>query len=380
MVVTDGCKGDVYMPKFVCPFCISEYNSNKIRYFCPDEYCGAEATPGFFTKLFNRSKRIKCSNPHHPNGFATKRVCPMSECGETIPLSALQNPSLPISIVGVPSSGKTNYITVMIEELHSARGLHFNIGFQNNETMLHQKENRDKIYEKRTPPDSTRYLFPLPQIWEIRNRNIGPRNFTIFDGAGEGVTISKDSSVGRYISKSKAILLVVDPLTLSKVRGNGILDEEVIKNSLAGNMGEVWQANTVLTRINTEIRELQHITGNAKLKIPVAVVFTKFDTILNKYPEFSQDALIRQPRLTVTNGVISMEEIEQVNAEIENWLYAIGEDGFLSALANNFEEYKLFGVSSYGSPPLSPNELPEIRPHRVLDPMLWLFKRMKYID
>ena len=311
----------------------------------------------------------------------------MPDCGDTIPLSVLQaDGHLPISIVGGAFSGKTNYITVMLQELYNVPDMNqLSLGFMNNETMLHHEANRQMIYENRQPPESTRFAALRPQIWEIKNdanpggknKNVPTYTFTIFDGAGERIT-DMDDTIARYINTSKAILLVMDPLTLSNIRRGGIVDDEVMRNSLTGSDVTGATANTILTQITTRIRELSGIGVTERLKVPVAVVLTKFDTILNHHL-FRQDSFLKQPHLTIINGKISAEEVDSNHQDITDWLIAIGENGFVAALNNNFETYRLFGVSSYGQPPESATTLPPINPHRVLDPILWLFKSVNYI-
>ena len=45
------------------------------------------------------------------------------------------------------------------------------------------------------------------------------------------------------------------------------------------------------------------------------------------------------------------------------------------------EKGHFFGVSSYGEPPETQGSVNEnIKPHRILDPVLWLFKEEKFID
>jgi len=334
------------------------------------------------------NKLIKCANPGHPTGYATLRRCPL--CNVDLPLSVLQNYNLPICIVGVASSGKTNYITVMLHELNKIENSMIALSFQNTETMMHQANNRRLIYENRQPPAAANFDDPMPQIWEIRyntNKSSGSSgavnayNFTIFDGAGEAITtMNNDSRIARYISKAKAFLLVVDPLTLESVRNGNVVDEEDRKKSLGGGEGETWEANIIVNQITNKMRELNSLNQGKKLDIPVAVVLTKFDTILNSYPQFSQNATIRRPKLSIVNDRIDTDEIDDVHNSIKGWLETIGENGIISSLEHNYNRYKLFGVSSYGEPPIEAYKLPRINPHRVLDPILWLFKDMGYIE
>ena len=153
-----------------------------------------------------------------------------------------------------------------------------------------------------------------------------------------------------------------------------------MSNSLGGSEGTTKNAEDVINSVAAYIKAARGIKTTKMLDIPVAVVLTKFDTILN-HRAFGPQALIKNSSLTVRNGMVDMAEIQQVDSEIRNWLEQIGESAFIDALDSHFKEYYFFGVSSYGAPPKDAYTLPdEIKPHRVLDPILWLFKRAKFID
>lgn len=366
------------MAKFTCPFCIAEYDKSKVTYECPD--CGTVAKPGLFAR-----EPIKCKKPMC-GGFATMRKCP--SCGMVIPKMALETPNLPFSIVGVSNSGKTNYITVMLHELGRSSGLRLALGHETRETMEHQNANCELIYDQHTIPESTNSGENMPQIWYIKNlqkrhgSEVPTYTFTIFDGAGEDHENNLDPSspVCRYINASKAIILAIDPLVLPSIRRGGVVDAKVMSNSLGGDEGVSKNAENVINSVVTYIKTARGIKTSRMLDIPVAVVLTKFDTILD-HPAFGPQALIKNPSLTVRNGKVDLAEIQQVDSEIRNWLEQIGEGGFIATLDSHFKEYYFFGVSSYGAPPVNAYTLPEvIRPHRVLDPILWLFKRANFID
>ena len=368
----------LFNKKFTCPFCMREYDKSDVLYFCPD--CGKSSQPKKFEKEPIACKTRRC------NGLATLRKCPF--CGQVIPKTALETPNLPFSIIGVSNSGKTNYITVMLHELGKASGLRLILGHQTKDTLDRQNENYHRIYEEHTKPESTQSGENTPQIWYIKNlmKKCGSKvptyTFTIFDGAGEDHENSLDpsSTVCRYINVSKAIILAVDPLVLPKIRRGGVVDHNVLVNSLGGYEGSAKNAQDVINNVATYIKAARGIKATTMLDIPVAVVLTKFDTLIN-HKGFGPQALIRNRSLTVRDGKVDMTEIKQVDQEIRNWLYQIGEGSFIDTLDSHFKEYCFFGVSSYGAPPKDAYTLSdEIRPHRVLDPILWLFKREKFID
>lgn len=366
------------MLKFTCPYCIRTYNKNQILFVCPD--CETKAVGGLFVR-----KPIKCQKPLC-GGFATLRKCPF--CDEIIPKTAIETPNLPFSIVGVSNSGKTNYITVMLHELGRSSGLRLTLGHQTKATLDHQKTNYELIYEQHTIPEATPSGESFPQIWYIKNlqkkhgSKVPTYTFTIFDGAGEDHENNLDpsSTVCRYINASKAIILVIDPLVLPNIRRGGLVDANIMSNSLGGFEGTSKNAEDVINSVAAYIKSARGIKTTKMLSIPIAVVLTKFDTILN-HRAFGSQALIKNSSLTVRNGIVDMAEIKQIDSEIRNWLEQIGESAFINALDSHFKEYYFFGVSSYGAPPKNAYTLPnEIKPHRVLDPILWLFKRAKFID
>jgi hypothetical protein len=366
------------MAKFTCPFCIREYDIRKVLYVCPG--CGNPTTPKAFEKEPIKCKHGTCG------GLATWRKCP--SCGGTIPKTALETPNLPFSIVGVSNSGKTNYITVMLHELgkFSDPKLRLALGHLTRDTLDHQTENYRRIYEEHTRPESTRAGENKPQIWSIKNLQKKRGNdcptytFTIFDGAGEDHENNLDASstVCRYINASSAIILAIDPLVLSNIRK--VVDPDVMRNSLAGDIGTQKNAQDVINSVATYIKTARGLKTTQILNIPVAVVLTKFDTVIN-HKSFGPQALIKEKSLNIHNGKIDESGLKQVHDEIQFWLEDIGEGAFIAAIESHFKEFHFFGVSSYGNPPKDANTLVDhIRPHRVLDPILWLFKKAKFVD
>jgi len=366
------------MAKFVCPYCMKSYSLKKVLYVCPD--CGETAAPGAFEKEPIKCKKAGCG------GLATQRKCPL--CGQDIPRTALQTPNLPFSIIGVSNSGKTNYITVMLHELGRSSGLSLALGHQTMDTLNHQNDNYRRIYEDHSTPDSTAGGERLPQIWYIKNlhkkrgNNVPTYTFTIFDGAGEDHEhgLDPNSNVCSYIKVSKAIIITLDPLILESIRKGSIVDKDVRNKSLSGGVDEPKNAVDVVNSLAKYIKAACGINENKILKIPVAVVLTKFDTIKES---FGSNKIVTSPSTIVRNNKISMEEIMQVDEEIRDWLRSekIDENSFITTLETHFKEFYFFGVSSYGEPPVEVGALSErIKPFRVLDPIFWLFKKAKFVD
>ena len=371
---------------FTCPFCYNVYDKRKVKYVCPVPACGTEAAPA--------KEPIKCKKPGCP-GLATDRICP--SCLEKVPRTALDTPNLNFSIVGVSTSGKTNYITVMLEELMNFPGLRLAMGNQTSETRDIQNINRGDIYINHRPAGASDAGEARPQIWSIRNLDKDPgffsRNtvptytFSIYDGAGENV---ENEITVNYIRASDAFVITLDPLILSGVQA--FVPPEVVRNSYkADAFNQIIDANAVVNNLVNYLKEKRGIPENKPLEIPVAVVMTKFDTVIS-HPSFNNALVKRERGVGVRNKKVRVEEFDQVHDEIAHWLRTIGEQQFINSMDANFATfdrkgnlrkryYKFFAVSSFGITPTVAGTTPQnIQPFRILDPILWLFKLKKFID
>lgn len=375
------------MAKFMCPFCLREYEKDEVLYYCPT--CGNTSKASFLEK---RTGKVICKTSGC-HGYATHRKCINLDCDagingtDEIPKAALETQNLPFSIIGVSNSGKTNYITVMLHELGRTPGMRLVLGAQNIKTQQHQNDFYKLLYIDHQAPDATQPSEVFPQIWYVKNMQkkhgdmVPTYTFTIFDGAGESQEKMDASSIEHnYINTSKAIIITLDPLILEGVQRGGIVDPDVMKKSLAGKENEYKNAVEIVNNVAAYIKTAKGIRTDKQLSIPVAVVLTKFDTIL-AHNSFASNALVKRPSLTVNNGQINESEFKQVDEEIRNWLYDIGEGAFVEALDSSFKNFCFFGVSSYGAPPTQAGlTASSIKPHRVLDPIMWLFKNAGFID
>jgi predicted RNA-binding Zn-ribbon protein involved in translation (DUF1610 family) len=334
-----------------------EYDKSKVLYACPD--CGETTTP----KTFEREP-IKCSCGR----VANVRKCP--SCGEIIPKIALETPNLPFSIVGGNNSGKTTFTTIMLHELGmSSILLGLAMKPQTKETVDIQNEHYKRIYENHRCLECT-LNETNPQIWEIMNLrkkrgiNIPAYSMVLYDDCGDFWKIVSeeyenyefDRYLNRKIAVSKGIVLMIDPSTIEKSTTDFI-------NSVA-----------------QYIRSIRNIKPSRKIDTSVAIVFSKFDTVLSS-DFLAPNAAVRNNTIPIKNGKLNMEDINRISLEINNWLIERGAISLSETLNSQFKDFSLFGVSALGSSPKSIGTVPdEIRPFRVLDPMLWLLNRAHIID
>lgn len=131
------------------------------------------------------------------------------------------------SIVGVPQSGKSNFLTAMMYELMNDSRVPFVFEPISSDTKRIFQDNVNHMYnpDYPEPVDKTEEHFemPPPQLWKItdsRHLNGNTRDvysLTYFDGAGEDYE-KLDDRVVRYLNGSKCLFILFDPLKELRIK------------------------------------------------------------------------------------------------------------------------------------------------------------------
>ncbi|MCL2526770.1 MAG: hypothetical protein FWE42_00010 [Defluviitaleaceae bacterium] len=297
---------------------------------------------------------------------------------------ALDTTYFPFCVVGAVASGKSNYITVMLNELERNPPPGLTLHTDHIPTRQRQNNNYNELYIEHKPLGANRLGSTTPQFWYLQNRNmqsgsyIPTSTFTLFDGSGEDIErLGPNELWSRYISACEGIIITLDPVTFKSISRGGVIDLEDMLSS-RGNLKDVnalKPAVTLAGELAHNIKRARGIDIRKQLDIPVAVVITKFDMVINN-SAFS-NSIIKSPGPAMQNGRVNMQELMDVHDVINYWLSEMKETAFIEAMHNNFSDFCFFGVSSLGS---LPKDLLNITPHRVLDPVLWLFKKAKLLQ
>lgn len=424
---------------FTCPFCFAEYDKTKLKYFCVE--CGNEYIGDWTDKIKGEAVcRNEDCEAHKLKAKTIKAVvCANKKCGEfseeeretetkdragnvsknvykigtyskyvdddgytealdkqewteklrehDLPLTARDAArKVPLCIIGITASGKTNFITTATEELKHVDGKDFTFIEADKETRRKHKEDKGIVYGNHSFIEATaKNAFDenlRPQLWELKKSNSKSYCITVYDGAGEDhyENIDVTSNICGYIKASKAIILTLDPLLLNSMKN---IDED-IKEASGANANEGYETDDtvhIVKRLAEYIRQIQGIKNTKKIDIPIAIVMTKFDVILQS-ESLPDNALLQKSSVPYSDGKVITGELEQIHTELKDWLCKMGEGSFITALDLEFKNYKFFGVSSVGAKGVIDfkNDDYEIRPHRVLDPILWILKEEHVLD
>lgn len=352
----------------LCPYCLEELRYWDLKYICP--ICKQEVLPSKSETITRRIPRCKNKGCH--GAYASEKKC--KKCDAELPKDILEyDKYLRFSLIGITGSGKTNFLTTMIHELKAIENFPLVISWMDAQTGLIFQENENLIYEFKTPVNpNPPGVAPRPQQWKIKDRarmtqrTIPSYSLTIFDGAGEDCTHT-DPLISRYISGSKELIILFDPLALSSF--SKTLSDEILRRSTRAD--HLYDASTdMVNEIANYIRQSCNIPAGNLIDRDVAVVFTKIDEVSDT---FGFGTVMQPSPHAEAKGFVKADS-DAVDAEIREWLLNQGHHSFMAAIETNFrgDKVKYFGISSFGYPPKEDGSLNEVKPHRVLDPLFWM--------
>lgn len=387
------------MHKFTCPYCYGEHTINDCKLVCrrknvvgftkPDCKEGvSEDEKLYVLQKFNK-KCYKCKKARRQIFCPTfvdgnidagnendkdyvKKVAPYEIPREFIECGT----SFSVALLGAKHSGKSNYMAILIHEIRKkmTAQFHCTLDICSSETSrkYYEENFATQLFKKKEAALTTAQdgipplVFPL-RFLNQRNPKKKMVTLTFYDTAGGN--LNSIENLGGYILNAKGIILLLDPLQLPKIR-------EKLKGKT--NLGE-QNTDTVeiLNRVIQYIRGVKNITG--KIKIPIALVITKMD-VLEKYGVLPADSCLREESEHLERGAFVLSDFENTDIEtrrnLGNWL-----DEEIIEMLKNFETYAVFVLSALGQEPYGEqNRLSDaIHPKRVLDPLLWLLAKNKYI-
>lgn len=371
-----------------CPYCLKKIGFGNVRFFCvTDDDRRHEVYMSFMDRF---KKRLPvCRRNFCKNKGQTIHEAECRHCGALIPPQILfHDRYLNFCTIGVAGAGKSTYLTTMLHELRYSP-LPLVLQSMDVSTTELAKANENHVYEDRQCLAGTKAgVAPGPQLWVILDNSkakakIPTYAMTIYDGAGEdcehiGYT-AVDAAMNRYISGAGMILIMFDPLILPNVRNE--IASDILNASLSPERQMSTPANMVsmINSLANYIRQSRNIRPGSKINIHVAVVLTKLDALRNIIGGFDSHSTLLRESPHINGGGFAESDSKMVDLEIRDWLTRQGEIAFLNAVDANFKTVRVFGVSSFGNPPDVNKCLAKVRPHRVLDPIMWMLAGEKII-
>ncbi len=341
---------------------------------------------------------------------ARRMVCQQTACPRchlNVPRQLVDSEPLFISIIGVPASGKSYFLTAMTWELRQVLPKHFGITFTDVDTLTNHVLNEyeetlflqndpDKIVAiRKTETEGDLYdqvhlgqqilNLPRPFLFSL-NRSTPQasgeqvnRVICLYDNAGEHFQPGMDtvaSPVTQHLAKSKVLMFLYDPTQDPRFR------ERCRKVSndpqLAGGARSQRQ-ETIFIEAAARIRRYTAMPANKKHDRPLVVIVPKLDAweSLLSAPVPAEPVAHHGSWSSVTVG-----PVEAVSARVRALLHETSPE-FVAAVEDFCQHVVYIPVSALGHPPeeMSPESRllgirpRHIRPRWVTVPLLYAFAK-----
>lgn len=406
------------MSKYTCPYCFTEHKFSEVEFRCVNNFCSEKVQDEQYANYLGMKKEsMKMTNAtfkstvklpflirnkympvwevcRHCGTKSSVRVCP--SCHNELPEGVQDNEDMIIAIVGSRDTGKTHFISVLIDELQRriCPGI-FKGTFNpmNDEVFKHYRDNfYNKVFLDKKLQDLTRsanvrgeVVVRKPLIYEMiipldeKRKRVRKFTFVFYDTAGEDLkNEAVMKTVNRYICKASGLIFLLDPMQITELRVN--MNDEEIKSSSSIRQTEIEPQEMVLNRIANLIRSDRGMSKTQKISIPTAIAFSKFDVLKRFFPK---NSIVLEPSSYLRQGKLDKTEWYTVSSEIDAMLNEWGAGGFTTNVGINFDKFTYCTVSALGQQPIVSGQGKMIeskpRPHRVEDPFLWILKENRII-
>jgi hypothetical protein len=354
--------------KHKCPYCFDEVNKRN-------------------TRDLNREVGGHIRNSNRGTGESTRRVTQIpfcNSCGNDIPTDYFNSKSKNIAVIGGVSSGKSTFITVLIDLLLNHKSLVSDLGLHSmiidNKGREIFDKNKGVLIESLKSLEGTQdRLHPiLVRINSNKKENSESLFLSLFDTQGEEFK----SVIGilnrcRQVTNADAILFLLNPLD---IRGVFRQLKKADKDGIYKNFRENDDNYEIIQNIHDAFVEDELLKSGQPIKLPVAFGISRADEIeeiANIYLSEDNEEEYFDINDMKSDLVFSSEDLMD---------FLDDEDPRLVAnIRQNYSNFKFFPVSSMGNRPkdegttYSEKTYSAYEPKGVLNPILWLLSELKFI-
>lgn len=380
------------MAKLLCPYCFERFGSEQMQFRCVNPTGGCPLVPDVeLGRFLSTSPQNLPRTFTPPRGFwpgvprsatcscqyeTRLKVCP--RCHNDWPTGLDSTENLIIAVIGAKEVGKSHYIAVLINALTNDFGVRFRASLNAVDDRTRNRyaaEFRKWLFEDRMTIPITRATRAYPLIYRLVfeegsfYKTLRVVTLVFFDTAGENFTTTDTlNAYNRYMASASGILFLLDPLQIPAVQSR----------LTTGQRFPTERTNPidVVSRTDEVIRNVQALPLHKKIRIPVALTFSKLDAVRELFPRGSV-----AHRDCVHPGYLDLSDQEQMNATMRSYVTQWVGSGLEQLVSQRFAEYAYFGISALGSAPeVSGSIAGGVAPFRIEDPFLWLLYRLRVID
>ena len=391
------------MSKVVCPFCFEQFERSEVEFRCGNVgrctlekdqvlerfWGGDDPKPvgipilpkrSFFRSIMGQCPDFAICPKCGEKSYLT--ICP--HCHNRIPKEMVKKKGFIISIIGARGSGKTIYITTLINELMRHGCNLGDMGItaanvtddpKNNTQQRYERDFFDELYRKKKCPGQTGITdrkSRIPLIYELSNPQKKSAYLVFYDTAGENfVDIKYIAENVKFLKESDAIIFLLDTFAVPYVHDKlGIKEDIKIRYNL------------IIDNLLTYFKEGDPTIRDAHFQKPMALVFSKIDAILTNEDKFEDTSIAGMSISNNSNYLdgspILLSDFNSISASIQGALSMWKENNFVTTINNHYKNAKYFGISALGGQPTPSQNISEVKPYRVLDPLVWILHELGY--
>ena len=351
---------DALMARVTCPHCWEVFPPEEVVWVSEhsdllgDPLLGPEQAQRFLPSRFTiKGEAIDAKG-------MTCRVLACPKCHLSLPRCALEMPTLFLSILGSPASGKSYFLATMIHELRKVLPANFAINIADVDPMANRllNEAEENLFFNTGPDDyvplgnlirktelegelyetvaygNQTIAYPKPFLFDLRP---GPGNnrvaeavgmgqlLCLYDNAGEHFLPGRDTTatpVTRHLAHSRALMFVLDPMqdqrVLAALSARKGASEPVSR-------GRTSRQETILLEAAARIRRHSGLLQSEKHPRPLVIVLTKLDqweSLLDD-PEGDDHSEPSRSVPSLNQNAIDIERIERRSARLRKLLQAL---------------------------------------------------------
>lgn len=354
-------------------------------------------------------------------GYPCKDIaCPY--CHQRIPSVALDSPSIFMSIVGAPFTGKSYYLASSTYALRRTLSRSFNLNYTDADPIMNRllqdyesqqfigkAKNIVKIEKTEEQGDlyntsfiaGQQFIFPQPFTF-LAAPGVNHPNFEratdvarmvcLYDNAGESYlsTESADTTtnpVTRHLAHSGCIFFLFDPIQDPRIRSEcqRVSDDPYLDDNFIGQgMNPNLRQENVFGEMVKRVRAFRHMSTNERYENPVIIIVAKVDVWRGIAPRMNLDESPIKP-LKYRNfniNALRTDYIQEANVAVRRMLQQYVPE-FVMAVESFAKDVTYIPVSATGiSPELDPVtnvcgfRAADMKPIWVEVPMLYALSRM----
>lgn len=339
-------------------------------------------------------QQITFTLPQGVKEISDQRVCP--NCHNNLPIGYGMRDTVLISVLGDARSGKSVFLTMLINELEN------NMDFASKLTFIGDKQVRTNFFEtyqkpllkehklinstkrKKIPPYAFNYWYQYKD--EDGNFQENAVDIIFYDIAGEDLRdtdgIRKN---GFNIKDSSGLIFLIDPTNFRRLADLFMFSDAALIDAIPDENSNQAIFDTLYN----------YFLGNRleKSQIPLALAISKADLFKHVNLDFFKNRPENRVQFMLDDeihrGALNMPSIKGMNEEVRELLSYLNEDGILGNAMGCFKNINCFAISSLGKKPKveqisnpSTNETveqgivePPLKPFRVKDPFYWILMR-----